>query len=223
MMLKLAENPSSIHIMSDYFGTNISRQGLDSLLQLLTWSWYKITTEIWDIPTYNPQETLNKIKHFEKLEYVTCSTLRLIKSCLNHLYPKKAIKKIDESREFVNAIYEVRQMLIAIISYKFNEEGQIRSQALIVPKLNHIISNVLKECCQTFQELFHVFYPTPFLKWEILCTLLSYTKVCYTINTKRRLKSSYYLLTLTQILICCIDSFHISYHIYITWELPKYL
>lgn len=169
------DKPDVINLLTENLGTHISLQGLDSLLSLLLWSWHKIKTEIWEThPLNTPDEIFTKIKYFERLEYINRSTLRLIRSYLNHIYPKKGKKKNEESIEFVNAIFEIRQLLISILSYEITVP---KRDSGLIPKLNQIIHSVVLECCQTFQELFHIFYPTSYLKWEILCMLLSNIKV----------------------------------------------
>lgn len=173
---KVDDRHDPIHILSDNFGTNISRQGLDSLQLLLFWSWLKIRSEMWETSHQVTEDMLSKIKHFERLEYINRSTLRLIKSYINHIYPKKGKKKNEESEDLVDGIYEIRQLLISILGYKVSAPKQ---ESTVTPKFTQIIHSVLKECCSTFQELFHIFYPTSYLKWEILCTLLSNIKVTH--------------------------------------------
>ncbi|XP_077301662.1 E3 ubiquitin-protein ligase MYCBP2-like [Arctopsyche grandis] len=174
---KADDKPDHVHLLTENFGTNISRQGLDSLQALLLWSWQKLKSEMWEVePELMYDEPITKIRYFEHLEYINRSTLRLIKSYLNHIYPKKGKKKNEESEELVDAIFEIRQLLISILGYQLTAPIHELHELELIPKLNQIIHSVLTECGQTFQELFHIFYPTSYLKWEILCTLLSNIK-----------------------------------------------
>jgi hypothetical protein len=170
---------NEIHFLSDFFGANV---GLHSLKKLMVWSWNRLNMNITNFCHVDAVGTFNYIKSLERIEYMARATLRLIKSCLNQLYPKKMSRFAIERMEFVDEIYEIRQLLISMLTSNILDINDKELPSEIEPKLKHIIGNVLKETCQTFQELFNIFYPTPYLKWEILCTLLANIEVLYLKN-----------------------------------------
>ncbi|CAG9838821.1 unnamed protein product [Diabrotica balteata] len=160
-----------IHILSKDFSRTVTRECFQSLLSLLQWSW---NTFKWGIVEGHNHKVSYTSLELERLVYISRSSLRLICTYTNEIYPRHINKKMSlENVQLAECIGEVRTLLKQILSDNIpivmQNKKSSRSNTLSISLMN----NILDECHNTFVSCFHAFYPTAHLKWTCLCDLLS--------------------------------------------------
>lgn len=158
-----------VHILSRDFSRTVTKECFQSLLSLLQWSWNTFKLGIVD-----GQACLE----LERLVYISCASLRLLKSYTNEIYPSQVIKKIPlENVHLAESVGDVRALLKQILSDNVpltthgKKIGRCKMNKLTTPYVA-LMNGILEECHNTFVACFHAFYPTAYLKWACLCDLL---------------------------------------------------
>ncbi|KAF5304147.1 hypothetical protein FQA39_LY01932 [Lamprigera yunnana] len=185
-----------IHILSKDFSRSVTKECIQSLLSLLQWSWNTFKLGVLDGQT---AQHLHTALELERLVYISCASLRLIRSYTNEIYPSQVSKKAPlESVHLAESIGDIRALLKQILSdvlpttiqgKKSNKSCKSKTTSCYVKMMN----SILEECHGTFVSCFHAFYPTSYLKWTCLCELLADIKKendCYTSSNSERLLSA---------------------------------
>lgn len=165
-----------VHILSKDFSRTVTKECFQSLLSLLQWSWNTFKLGIVDGQAVHHMYTNLEL---ERLVYISCASLRLLRSYANEIYPNQvAGKKVPlENVHLAESIGDVRALLkqilsdnvpVAVQGKRHGKSKISRSSAAYVSMMN----NILEECHRTFVACFHAFYPTAYLKWVCLCDLL---------------------------------------------------
>lgn len=165
-----------VHILSRDFSRTVTKECFQSLLSLLQWSWNTFKLGIVD-----SQATANYLctaLELERLVYISCASLRLLRSYTNEIYPNHVVKKAPlENVHLAESVGDVRALLKQILSdnVPLTVQGKKSSKAkntkLSTAYIN-LMNSILEECHNTFVACFHAFYPTTYLKWACLCDLL---------------------------------------------------
>ncbi|KAG8222420.1 hypothetical protein J437_LFUL008417, partial [Ladona fulva] len=158
---------------------------------------------------------LTSLVDLHRLVYISRSSLRLLRTYTNEIYPNDVLWRClsPESAKLAESVGDVRALLRQILldplppplgspsnfhssatkrtshsksktplqkgsSFPSDETAQENGQEIpgnlssLAPYWQ-MTSSILDECHRTFVACFHAFYPTPALKWTILCHLLS--------------------------------------------------
>lgn len=170
-----ADVTEPVHILSKDFSRTVTKECFQSLLALLQWSWNTFKLGVVDGPAVN---YLCNSLELERLVYISCASLRLLKSYTNEVYPNQVIKKApQESVHLAENIGDVRALLKQMLSDNVEvsvqgKKGSRVKTGKIVAYYTNLMNRILEECHNTFVACFHAFYPTTYLKWACLCDLL---------------------------------------------------
>lgn len=172
-----------VYILSRDFSRAVSKECFESLLALLSWSWNTLKVNLMDISGLAPGSTAQAAAMIDlrRLMYISRSSLRLLCSYTNEIYPNQvsAKKLIPESVILAECVGDVRALLRQILSDSIPTVASVKSSKSRIPAsvralpYSSMIMSILEECHQTFVSCFHAFYPTAFLKWTCLCDLLA--------------------------------------------------
>lgn len=164
-----------VHVLSKDFSRSVTKECFQSLLSLLQWSWNTFKLGVVDGQAVNHMYTSLEL---ERLVYISCSSLRLLRSYINEIYPCQVVKKAPaEDVHLAESVGDVRALLKQILSdnVPLTVQGK-KSSKVKISKLTAfyigLMNSILEECHNTFVACFHAFYPTSYLKWACLCDLL---------------------------------------------------
>lgn len=170
-----ADVTEPVHVLSRDFSRTVTKECFQSLLSLLQWSWNTFKLGIVDGQAVNHMYTSLEL---ERLVYISCASLRLLRSYTNEIYPSQVIKKIPlENVHLAESVGDVRALLKQILSdnvpltVQGKKSGRMKMSKLTASYIN-LMNSILEECHSTFVACFHAFYPTAYLKWACLCDLL---------------------------------------------------
>ncbi|KAJ8933506.1 hypothetical protein NQ318_002559, partial [Aromia moschata] len=162
-----------VHILSKEFSKTVSKECFQSLLSLLQWSW---NTFKWGIVEGQSVKNVYTNLELERLVYISRSSLRLICTYTNEIYPRQISRRVPlENVHLAECVGDVRTLLKQILSD--NVPIQVQSKKFNKIRNNNLdmMNRILDECHTTFVSCFHAFYPTAYLKWTCLCELLGET------------------------------------------------
>ncbi|KAB0796834.1 hypothetical protein PPYR_10895 [Photinus pyralis] len=165
-----------IHILSKDFSRTVTKECIQSLLSLLQWSWNTFKLGIMDGQAVQHMYTTLEL---ERLVYISCASLRLIRTYTNEIYPSQISKKAPlENVHLAESIGDVRALLKQILSdiLPATIQGKKSSKSKVTKNGSYhvrMMNSILEECHGTFVACFHAFYPTSYLKWTCLCDLLA--------------------------------------------------
>ncbi|XP_012285925.1 E3 ubiquitin-protein ligase MYCBP2 [Orussus abietinus] len=168
------DQSESVYTLSSEFSKTVTKECFQSLISLLQWSWNTLKTNLAE--TVSSSQTMLEM---ERLVYISKASLRLLRIYTNVIYPKQvnAKKSLPESVKLAECIGEVRALLRQILSDSLTTNAKTKGKTR-VSKGSGILRNkmtgtILDECHKTFVSCYHAFYPTAYLKWTLLCELLS--------------------------------------------------
>lgn len=164
-----------VYILNKDFSRTVTKECFQSLISLLQWSWNTFKLGLMDNTSLSSLE-------LERLVFISRSTLRLIRTYTNEIYPNQVSRKVQlESVHLAESIGDVRALLKQILSdalpsaiLSIKKSGKAKQQ-LKLANGQHVrmMNGILEECHNTFVSCFHAFFPTAYLKWNCLCDLLS--------------------------------------------------
>lgn len=164
-----------VHVLSKDFSRTVTKECFQSLLSLLQWSWNTFKLGIVDGQAAHHMYTNLEL---ERLVYISCASLRLLRSYANEIYPNHISKKVpSENVQLAESIGDVRALLKQILSdnipgvFQGKKPGKLKISKGYMSYIT-MMNNILEECHRTFVACFHAFYPTSYLKWTCLCDLL---------------------------------------------------
>lgn len=164
-----------VHILTKDFSRTVTKECFQSLLSLLQWSWNTFKLGIADGQAIYHMYTNLEL---ERLVYISCASLRLLRSYTNEIYPNQVIRKMPlENVHLAESIGDVRALLKQILSDSTpmiihgKKHGKSKISKNSGPYVT-MMNSILEECHKTFVACFHAFYPTAYLKWSCLCDLL---------------------------------------------------
>ncbi|XP_073976386.1 MYC binding protein highwire isoform X3 [Rhodnius prolixus] len=167
-------------ILSREFSRTVTREGLQSLLALLQWSWNTFKVGLLEmvntIYVCNEQYDFQlAIQEQERLVYITKACLRLLRMYTNENYPNQipCKRQLPESVLLAECIGDIRALLKQILSDTSVKCDPRPKGILAVGTNKRLVEEIMNECHQTFVACFHAFYPTAYLKWTALCDLLA--------------------------------------------------
>lgn len=187
-----ADVTEPVHILSRDFSRTVTKECFQSVISLLQWSWNTFKLGVVDGQAINHMYTSLEL---ERLVYISCASLRLLRSYINEIYPSQVIKKVPlENVHLAESVGDVRALLKQILSdnvpltVQGKKSGRMKISKLTISYIN-LMNNILEECHNTFVACFHAFYPTTYLKWACLCDLLQeIDKVTiYVLHTSQKL------------------------------------
>ncbi|KAL1456648.1 hypothetical protein WDU94_001361, partial [Cyamophila willieti] len=154
-----------VYILSFDFASTVTKECFQSLVSLLKWSWSTLKSCLNEAS--HSKDTSSILLDLERLVYISRSSLRLLRTYINKVYPKQVRGRKPpgvESVALAECIGNVRSILSLIFcdTTLANTQNQYRK----------LVQDILEECRLTFVSCYHVFYPTEFLKWVCLCDLL---------------------------------------------------
>ncbi|KAH1008686.1 hypothetical protein HUJ05_009221, partial [Dendroctonus ponderosae] len=166
-----------IHILSKEFSRTVTKECFQSLLSLLQWSW---NTFKWGIMEGSAVKNFYTNLELERLVYISTSSLRLLCTYTNEIYPRQVTRKSPlENVHLAKCIGDVRSLLKQILSDNVPLQMQSKKSCKSKPYNLSLMNQILHECHNTFVSCFHAFYPTAYLKWTCLCDLLAETDEAY--------------------------------------------
>lgn len=159
-----------------------------SLITLLRWSWKTFKDILMETNGQIPinYQKLTAMKNQKRLVYVIRASLRLVKSYIIEIYPQQNKKRNShEYMSYFDAIAEARNFIQGIMSENTptcamlpRKPGKNKAHRICYVQFAlEMTSAVLNEAHDTITTCFHAFFPTPTLKWNHLCSLLSHVKV----------------------------------------------
>lgn len=173
--LRQVDVAEPVHILSKDFSRTVTKECFQSLLSLLQWSWNTFKLGIVDGQAIHHMYTNLEL---ERLVYISCASLRLLRSYANEIYPNHVTKKVPlENVHLAESIGDVRALLKQILSDNIpvviqgKRHGKSKVSKGCTSYIN-MMNSILEECHRTFVACFHAFYPTSYLKWACLCDLL---------------------------------------------------
>lgn len=187
VLLRNADIVEPVIVLSKNISRKITVPCFRSLITLLHWSWNTFRISIFDTNGSVPLNYL-KLKTTKKLKrivYVMRSSLRLVKSYINEVFPQHTRKRNSaEHMSYFEAIADVRNLVQRILmepiptcSMLFKKSTKKTYKLCYVQFAVETTSAILEECHETLTSCFHAFFPTPTLKWNHLCSLLFHVKV----------------------------------------------
>ncbi|XP_050301011.1 E3 ubiquitin-protein ligase MYCBP2 isoform X2 [Anthonomus grandis grandis] len=166
-----------MHILSKEFSRTVTKECFQSLLSLLQWSW---NTFKWGIMEGQSIKNMYTNMELERLVYISTSSLRLICTYTNEIYPRQINRKSPlENVHLAECIGDVRTLLKQILSDNISLLMQNKKSSKTRAYSVTLMNSILQECHNTFVSCFHAFYPTAYLKWTCLCDLLAETSEVY--------------------------------------------
>lgn len=171
---------------------NVSRKVtvacLKYIITLMEWSWKTYRDMVMETNGLVPInfQKLSLMKHLKRLVYVIRACLRLVRSYVNEIYPQNSKRRNShEYMAYFEAIGEVRIFIQRLMSDPTptcavlpRRSGKGKPHKVCLVQFAMEMTNaVLKEAHDTVIACFHAFFPTPTLKWNHLCSLLSLAKV----------------------------------------------
>ncbi|CAH1132864.1 unnamed protein product [Ceutorhynchus assimilis] len=166
-----------IHILSKEFSKTVTKECFQSLLSLLQWSW---NTFKWGIMEGQSIKNMYTNLELERLVYISTSSLRLLCTYINEIYPRQINRKAPlENVHLAECIGDVRFLLKQILSDNIPLLMQNKKSSKTKSYSVALMNSILQECHNTFVSCFHAFYPTAYLKWTCLCDLLAETTEAY--------------------------------------------
>ncbi|KAL1131016.1 hypothetical protein AAG570_012254, partial [Ranatra chinensis] len=173
-------------ILSREFSRAVSRDGLQSLLALLQWSWntFKVgLIDMTDTAYYGSDQFEYQVAYQEqeRLVYISKACLRLLRMYTNEIYPNQVSckKQVPESVLLAECVGDIRALLRQILSDTSTHRVPRPKGLIAITPNKTLVEAIMKECHRTFVNCFHAFYPTAYLKWTALCDLLTLiNKIC---------------------------------------------
>ncbi|XP_013162054.1 PREDICTED: E3 ubiquitin-protein ligase MYCBP2 isoform X3 [Papilio xuthus] len=175
-----------IVILSKNMSRKVTVGCFKTIMKLMEWSWRTFRGLVDATNGLVPinYQKLSAMKQQKRLVYVIRSCLRLIRSYINEIYPKNSKNRnsqgymsyfevMSEIRNFIKQIMAEQVPVCATLPIR---SGQKPYRGCYVQFSLELTKSVLREAHKTVTSCFHAFYPTPTLKWNHLCFLLSYIK-----------------------------------------------
>ncbi|XP_014287849.1 E3 ubiquitin-protein ligase MYCBP2 isoform X3 [Halyomorpha halys] len=167
-------------ILSREFSRTVSRDGLQSLLALLQWSWNTFKVGLLEMinAVYVSAEQYEyrvAMQEQERLVYISKASLRLLRMYTNEIYPNQISckRQLPESVLLAECVGDIRALLKQILSDTSVMCDPRPKGILAVGANKRLVQEIMDECHHTFVSCFHAFYPTAYLKWTALCDLLA--------------------------------------------------
>lgn len=172
--IRQMDTAEPVHILTKDFSRSVTKECFQSLLSLLQWSWNTFKLGIADGQNAHHMYTSLEL---QRLVYISCANLRLVRSYINEIYPNQVVKKTPlENVHLAESIGDVRSLLKQILSDNISVFAVGKKQKSKISKamapFTAMMNAILEECHKTFVTCFHAFYPTAYLKWTCLCELL---------------------------------------------------
>ncbi|KAF6200669.1 hypothetical protein GE061_005112 [Apolygus lucorum] len=175
-----ADSSEPACILSREFSRSVTRDGLQSLLALLQWSWNTFKVGLLEMvgTIYSGAEQIGyriALQEQERLVYITKACLRLLRMYTNEIYPNQITgkKQIPESVLLAECIGDIRALLKQILADTSTRCDPRPAGIIAVGSNKRLVEQIMSECHETFVACFHAFYPTAYLKWTALCDLLA--------------------------------------------------
>ncbi|XP_024084698.1 E3 ubiquitin-protein ligase MYCBP2 isoform X3 [Cimex lectularius] len=175
-----ADSSEPACILSREFSRAVTRDGLQSLLALLRWSWSTFKVGLLDMvnslyTNAHQYEFRIGIQEQERLVYISKACLRLLRMYTNEIYPNQIVckRQVPESVLLAECVGDIRALLKQILSDTTVKCDPRPKGILAVGANKQLVEDIMNECHHTFVACFHAFYPTAYLKWTALCDLLA--------------------------------------------------
>ncbi|KOB65851.1 Esrom, partial [Operophtera brumata] len=183
-----------------------------TLISLLTWSWDSFREVLLDTNGLVPinYKKLLLMKRQKRLVYVIRACLRLVKSYVCEIMPQNSNKKLTyEHVAYLDCIGEVKTLIQDIVAEETPKCSMLRrhssktkNRSCLVQFALELNTSILKEAHETTIACFHVFFPTPALKWAQLSSMLHHvrlTSTCAALCSSRSLRDMlHYIIPVTQ-------------------------
>ena len=167
---ELEEDPP-VQILESRFYMDVTPQCFESLIRLLEWLCTSVRSSLMEISQRKEQD-LDREMLLMDIE----RQLHAIEACLKHcdiyfhkIYPKTPLnpEMAKELPDYVDFVLKFRQLLRDVLFEPLPKEVFEPSSQECVLR-----DRLVKMCQETFISCFSIFYPTPKLKYLLLCEML---------------------------------------------------